>query len=118
MSVTQSSPLVAPVTAAVAPAETTQCSFSRDQLKGAKRVTVQVHNTDATQTFAGTVYRRKAGMTAWAPSTVPDFSSVNPLSSVMCDLDVEGTDELELRGVMSGAGGGVVVGATRKASSP
>jgi len=118
MSVTHSSPLVAPVFVVVAPTETTLCSFTRDQLKGAKRVTVQVFNMDAAQTFTGTVYRRKAGMDAWAPSTVPDFFSVNALLSVMADLDVEGTDELEVRGSMSGAGGTVQIGATRKASTP
>lgn len=118
MSVSQSSPLVAPVTVSVAPTETTLCSFTRETLKGAKQVTIQVVNLDAAQTFVGIVYRRKAGMSAWAPSTLPDFSSVNALSSVMVDIPVEGTDELELRGTMSGAGGNMQVGATRKASTP
>jgi hypothetical protein len=118
MSVSQSSPLVAPVTVVVAPTETTLCSFARDTLKGAKRVTVQVYNANAAQTFVGVVYRRKTGMSAWAPSTIGDFASVGPLTSVMADLDVEGTDELELRGTMSGAGGNVQVGATRKAATP
>lgn len=118
MSVSQSSPLVAPVTVTVAPTETTLCSFTRDTLKGAKRVTVQVYNANASQTFVGLVYRRKAGMSAWALSTLSDFVSVGPLSSAMADLDVEGTDELEVRGTMSGAGGNVQVGATRKAATP
>jgi hypothetical protein len=118
MSVSQTSPLVAPVLVSVAPTETTLCSFARDTLKGAKRVTVQVYNTDATQTFEGLIYRRKAGMSAWAPSTMPDFASVAPLASVMADIDVEGTDELELRGTMSGLGGDIQVGATRKAATP
>jgi hypothetical protein len=118
MSVSISSPLVAPVTVAVAPTETTVCSFKRGTLQGAKRITIQVSNLDATQTFNGTVYRRKAGMAAWAPSTIPDFTDLLPLTSVMADLDVEGTDELEVRGTMSGSGGDVEVGATRKAATP
>lgn len=118
MSVSQSSPLTGPTTVAVAPTETTLCSFNRDTLKGASRITVQVYNTDAAQTFAGIVYRRKANMSAWAPSTITDFSSVDPLTSAMADLDVAGTDELELRGTMSGAGGDIQVGATRKAATP
>jgi hypothetical protein len=87
-------------------------------MKGAKQVTIQVVNLDATQTFVGIVYRRKAGMSAWAPSTLPDFSSVGPLASVMVDIPVRGTDELELRGTMSGIGGNMQVGATRMAATP
>lgn len=93
-------------------------SVSRELLRGAKRITVGVQNNDATQVFAGTVYRRLNGMTTWAASGLVDFSSVSPLSAVVADLDVEGTDELELRGYMSGAGGIVVVKATRKAATP
>jgi hypothetical protein len=81
-------------------------------------VTIQVVNLDGTQTFAGIIYRRKTGMSAWAPSSIPDFASVAAGASVMADLDVEGTDELELRGTMSGAGGSVQVGATRKGATP
>jgi hypothetical protein len=102
----------------VAPTETTVASFARSMLNGAKRVTVQVVNLDVTQTFVGVVYRKKSGMSAWAPSTMPDFASIGPLTSVMADLDVEGTDLLEIRGTMSGAGGDVEVGATRKAATP
>ena len=106
------------MTVAVAPTETTILSVSRDTLRGAKRLTVGVENLDATQTFAGVVYRRMSGMTTWAASSLPDFSSMPALSSVVSDLDVEGTDELEVRGTMSGAGGDVLVRANRKASTP
>jgi hypothetical protein len=47
-----------------------------------------------------------------------DFASVAAGSAVVADIDVEGTDELELRGTMSGAGGSVTVKATRKAATP
>lgn len=116
MSVGQTFTLVAATTVAVAPTETTLCSLTRTMLRGAERVSVQVYNTDAAQTFVGTVYRRKADMGAWAASTLPDFSSVGALSSVMADIDVEGTDELEVRGTMSGAGGDVQIGVTKVAS--
>jgi hypothetical protein len=79
---------------------------------------VGVQNDDGSQTFAGTVYRRLAGMTVWAASTIGDFGSIAAGTSVVADLDVEGTDELEVRGTMSGAGGNVRVKATRKAATP
>lgn len=118
MSVSISGPLSAAVTVAVAPTETTVLSVSRDTLRGAKRLTVGVENLDGTQSFTGAVYRRMSGMTAWAASSVADFASMTAGSSVVADLDVEGTDELEVRGTMSGAGGDVLVRANRKASTP
>lgn len=118
MTVSISNSLNAATSVSVAPTETTVLSVSRDLLRGAKRVTVGLQNNDASQTFSGTVYRRLNGMTTWAASGMVDFSSVLPLSAVVADLDVEGTDELELRGYMSGAGGTVVVKATRKAATP
>lgn len=118
MSVNPASPLQTPVTVAVAPTETTVLTVTRDSLRAARRITVQIYNADAAQTFAGVVYRKVRNMTAYAVSTLPDFSSIGPLSSVMADLDVEGTDELQIRGTMSGAGGNVQVGATRKGDSP
>jgi len=118
MSVSNSSPLSNVATVAVAPTETTVLSVSRESLRGAKRITVGVQNDDGTQVFAGTVYRRLAGMTVWAASTLGDFASIAAGAAVVADLDVEGTDELELRGTMSGAGGNVTVKATRKAATP
>lgn len=105
-------------TTAVGPTETTVDSFTADELRAAKRITLQVVNLDPTQTFTGILYRKKTGMSAWAPSTMPDFSSIGPLGSAMADIDVEGTDQLELRGTMDGLGGDVQSGATRKAATP
>jgi len=118
MTVSTSSPLNSVTTVAVAPTETTVLSVARESLRGAKRLTVGVQNDDGSQTFAGTVYRRLNGMTTWAASTLSDFASVAAGSAVVADIDVEGTDELELRGTMSGAGGNVKVKATRKAATP
>ncbi len=118
MTVSTSSPLNAATTVAVAPTETTVLSVSRESLRGAKRLTVGVENKDGSQTFVGVVYRRMNGMTAWAASSLGDFASIAAGSSVVADLDVEGTDELELRGTMSGAGGNVLVKANRKAATP
>lgn len=118
MSVSTSSPLNEVTTVAVAPTETVVLSVSRELLRGAKRITVGVQNDDGSQTFAGTVYRRLNGMTVWAASSIGDFASISAGDAVVADLDVEGTDELELRGTMSGAGGNVTVKATRKAATP
>ena len=118
MTVSTSSPLNSAVSVSVAPVETTVLSVSREALRGAKRITVGVQNDDASQTFVGTVYRRLNGMTKWAASSIGDFGSIGPLSAVVADLDVEGTDEVEVRGYMSGAGGNVTVKATRKAATP
>lgn len=118
MTVSTSSPLSAITTVAVAPTETTILSVSRDSLRGAKRLTVGVENSDASQTFVGTAYRRMNGMTVWAPAPIESFSMVGPLASVVVDLDVEGTDELEIRGYATGAGLSVRVKANRKAAAP
>lgn len=118
MSVSISSPLISATTVTVGATETTVLSVDRDTLRGAKRLTVGVENLDGTQTFAGVVYRRMNGMSTWAASAIPDFSIINAGMAVVADLDVEGTDELELRGTMSGLGGDVLVKANRKASTP
>ena len=118
MSTSLSGRLTLPTTVAIAATETVVVSYQREVLKGASRVTVQVVNLDAAQTFAGAVYRRQVGMTTWALSDFADFATIAPLGSVMSDMDVEGTDELEVRGTMSGAGANVMVAATRKAATP
>ncbi len=118
MSISQTAPLRAVATVAVAPTETTIASLTRDELKGAKRVTVYIYNADATQTFAGLVYRKMTNGTAYAPSTLPDFGSIGPLTAAMADLDVEGTDLVEIRGTQSGAGGNVQIGVNRKVATP
>lgn len=106
--------VLAPTVIAVSPTETTLLSLTLSTMRSAERLTVQLANLDATQTFAGVVYRRQSGMVAWADSSIPDFSSIGPLGSAMADLVVGGTEELEVRGTMSGAGGSVRVGATKK----
>ena len=118
MSVSVSGRLTLPTTVAVAPTETVVVSYLREVLKGAQRITVQVVNSDATQTFSGNVYRRLQGAGTWALSDFTDFATIAPLASAVADMDVEGTDEFELRGTMSGAGGNVLVAATRKAATP
>lgn len=118
MSVSNSATLTALNTVAVAPTQTTLMTWTKEQLRGAKRVTAYVYNADAAQTFVGTVQRRMTNATSWAPSTIPDFSGVAPQTAVMADLDVEGSDEVRLVGTMSGAGGDVQCGATRKAATP
>ena len=118
MSVSNSATLTALATMAVAPTTTVLMSWTKDQLRGAKRVTAYVYNQDATQTLTGTVQRRMYNGTAWASSSLPDFSSVSPLTAVVADLDVEGSDEVRLVATASGAGLNAQCGATRKAATP
>lgn len=101
----------------VAPTETTLAAFTRDQLRTARKIVVQVYNPTA-QTFTGTVYRKKQGMTVFAVLPVPELASIAPGASEMADIDVEGTDQLEVRGYLSGLGGDMQIGANRKASAP
>ena len=118
MSVSQSTTLLAPVVVAVAPTETTLASFVRDDLKRTERITVQIENSDASQLFAGTIYRRQTGMTLWAPSPETWFAAIPAGESRAADLDVYGTDELEVRGYMSGLGADITIGAIRVADAP
>ncbi len=118
MSVSNSAIITAISTVAVAPTQTTLMTWTKEQLRGAKRITAYVYNADAAQVFTGTVQRRMAGSTTWASSSIPDFSSIPALTAVMADLDVEGSDEVRIVGTMSGAGGDVQCGATRKAATP
>ena len=118
MSVSNSATLTALSTVAVAPTQTTLMTWTKDQLRGAKRVTAYVYNPDATQILSGTVQRRMSGSTAWASSSISDFSSIPPQTAVMADLDVEGSDEVRIVGTMDGAGADVQCGATRKAATP
>lgn len=118
MSVSPSTVLLDPTSVSVAPTETTLAAFTREQLRTAKRIVVQVCNLDGSQTFSGIIYRKKSSMADFAPSSIGDFASVGPGLSAMVDLDIEGTDQLEVRGTMSGAGGSVQIGANRKAATP
>lgn len=104
---------LAATTVAVAPTSTLLCTI---ECRSSSRVTLQVVNTDGSQTFVGEVRRRTQSETTYAPSTLGDFSSVGPGSSVMADLDVEGTEAIQLWGTMSGAGGNVRVSAQRRAA--
>lgn len=101
----------------VGPTETTLDAFTREELRSAKRVTYQVHNPTA-QTFAGLVYSRVRGMPDLAPSTMPDFANVAPGATAIAHIDVEGLDEMEVRGQLDGLGGDVEAGASRKTATP
>lgn len=98
----------------VATTESTLASFTRDQLRTARKIVVQVYNPTA-QTFTGKVYRKKSGMSGFAVLPVSEFDNIPAGESGMADIDVEGTDQLEVRGQLSGLGGNMQVGANRKA---
>lgn len=118
MSVSNSAILTAINTVAVAPTQTTLVSWTKDQLRGAKRITAYVYNQDAAQVLDGYVQRRATGSTVWATSSIPDFNSIPAQTAVMADLDVEGSDEVRVVGTASGAGLNASVAATRKAATP
>ena len=118
VSVSNSAVLTALNTVAVAPTQTTLMTWTKEQLRGAKRVTVYLYNADASQTFTGTIQRRMTSGTGWANSALPDLTGLTALTAAMVDLDVEGSDEVRIVGTMSGAGGNVQCGATRKAATP
>ena len=118
MSVGQSTVLRTPRLVAVAPTETTLESYTRLEIRTAKRITVQVYHANAAQTFSGIVYRRQAGMTGYV--VYDDVTLAGVVSGASKDLviDCEGTDEIEVRGTLSGAGGNVQTGTTRISNSP
>jgi hypothetical protein len=117
VSVNPATTLRAAHTVAVAPTETLLDSFTREELRTAKRITYQVYNPTA-QTFAGIIYLKVAGVSVFAPSTMPDFANVAPGDSALAHIDVEGVDALEIRGLLDGLGGDIEAGATRKAATP
>lgn len=101
-----------PTTIAVAPTETTIADFN---CNGLKTLTVQITNSDGSQTLSGLVYRRQYASQAWALATLGDFSLIPAGSSVVADLDVSNTGLLRITGTMSGAGGDCIVSARRLA---
>lgn len=106
-------PSVSPATVAVAstttPVVTVECRAS-------EVLTIQLVNTDGTQTFNGTVQRRTYGETTWSDSSLPDFQGIGPGSSVMADIDVRGSAYVRLVGTMSGVGGNVRVSTVRRSA--
>lgn len=118
MSNSRSTILSAYAQVAVAPTQTVLMSWSRDQIIGARRVTAYVYNSNASQTLVGVVQRRIVNSSVWADSALPDFSSVAPLTAVMADLDVEGSDEVRIVATASGAGLNALCGASRKGATP
>ena len=72
-------------------------------------LSLYVANLDGSQTFSGTIERRQYDTQTFAPSTFGDFASVGAGVAVMADLDVRGTAEVRLVGIMDGAGGNISV---------
>jgi hypothetical protein len=107
-----------PTVVAVAPTETVVLQLDSTLLRGARRAIVQVENMDLAQTFSGSIWRRLRGMPGYAQATLPDYLSVTAGQNVCVDLDIEGSDFVQVRGVMSGAGGNVRIAANRKAATP
>jgi hypothetical protein len=117
MSVSQTGTLLAPTTVAVAPTETTLATFDRQDLKRTSRITVQIV-APSDQLLTVLIYRRLEGVTTYAPTDDSLFGAIPAGTSKVRDVDVGGTDELEVRAYVDGSGGDVVIGATRTSERP
>ena len=109
--------LRAPHTVSVAPTETTLDSFTRAELRTAKRITVQVYHANAGQVFTGIVYVKQTGMTDFAIYDDTQLVAASTVSKIIV-VDTGGFDLIEVRGTLSGAGGNVQTGTTRISNSP
>ena len=67
-------------------------------------LTVQVSNSDASQTLACTVQRRAVNGASFVDSSIPDLSSIGPSSAACVDIDCAANAEIRIVGVASGAG--------------
>jgi len=101
---------VLPEAVAVAPTETTIQEYDCTNLR---TLTVQITNTDGSQTLVCSVYRRQYSSQAWALSALSDFALLAAGQSVVADLDVSSTGFIKITGYMSGAGGDCVCSARR-----
>jgi hypothetical protein len=67
-------------------------------------LTLEVENTDGSQTLSCVINRRLTASSAWSESSLPDLADI-PAGQARCvDIDCRGTYELEVRGTASGAG--------------
>ena len=106
--------VLAPTTVAVAATSTVVATFDT---KTSAVLSVQITNLDGSQVFTGLVTRRLDPTAPYAPTTLPDFSGIGPGGTVVADLDVRGTSQVQITGAMSGAGGNISITARRRASS-
>jgi len=104
---------IVPTVKAIAPTTTpvVELVVSADEA-----VTVQIENLSATETFSGTVRRALDAGNAMADTTLPDFTSIPPLGSVVVDLVFAFTQRVDVVGTMTGAGGDVRVTAVSRLS--
>lgn len=105
--------ILAPTTVAIAPTSTTVCTIESGT---SEVISIQIENLDLTQTFVGTVQRKLDAANTYANSSIGDFESIAPLTSVVLDCDTRATSTLRVVGTMSGAGGNVRVTARRRSN--
>lgn len=86
--------------------------------EGYDQATLEVFNTDGSQTLTVAVWRSstRTGELSESPTTL--LYSIQPGKSKCVDLDVSGTVRLELRGVASGAGLTAEVGGNVRRRTP
>lgn len=77
--------------------------------RGMRATAVQVDNLDPVQTIACTVFSRVDGRMEWAPSSLPDLSSIPALESRLVQIDTSHLTDLRITAVASGAGCDVAV---------
>jgi len=90
-----------PQSVSVAPVSTTLATFD---VSTTQTLTVQVANSDASQTLACTVQRRAVALADFVDTTLGDLASIGPSSSACVDLDCGANVEIRIVGTASGAG--------------
>lgn len=98
----------------VAPVST--ALFSPIQVSAQAGLTIQVTNLSGSETFSGTIRSRLDAAHPMAPSTIGDLVDLVPGESRTVSVDLPATAELDVVGVMTGAGGTVGVTATPRYS--
>lgn len=92
---------IPPTTVAVAPTGTT---LGTVDVTKSKTVTIQVKNTDGSQTLACVVLRRAHPSLALVDSTLPDLASIAAGAEAAVDVDCGANYEIAVYGTASGAG--------------
>jgi hypothetical protein len=67
-------------------------------------ISLQVTNTDETQTLACRIDSRLTVDDDYAPSTLPDLAEIPPLATRKVDIDCRGVLDIQLVGAASGIG--------------
>lgn len=90
-----------PTSVSVAPTQTTLATFDTSTTA---ILTVQVSNSDVSQTLDCTIWRRANPLVDFAATTMPDLLGIAAGGTAAVDIDCGGNVEVRVTGVASGAG--------------